>query len=539
MTQDPWLAVGKSLAISASRLVPVTGVQPAVEALCGLITLCENVTANRHATRQLCQKCHDLLLAVEKYQPTPPAMLQEAFDDVKKTIEDVKNRAATWSQLSRRSAFVRQKQIQKGIEECRGEISDCFMRYQLASGAETTQWQAEFSAKAQTDHEELRDYICEIHRGQAVLEEVTRKYGETNIQTGEVIMRNMEEMNARLWEQKQDQKDLMRKMQEILAEVSKGSSRDEDQVAGLSRNLYEVQSATKILLPVPNLISGEITDIETQAVARTATIDIYRGRYLQGPTVAIKVVRAVEGDEDTMRRFLREADMWEKIWNIDKGTYILPFYGFSQADERRPYIVSPWQENGTALVYVKKNDARVDYRKLILNIAHGIRVLHCLMDFPVVHGDIQAANILIDNGGNPLLADFGLSKMVEDMTGVPLTQSNKGTNLYRWFAPEIFINNGTMSLASDMYSFAMTILELFTHVHPFPQIKHSLEVMMNVAKGENPERPTEERVVERGLDDKMWQLMTECWNREPSARPGIEEVLASLEGQMVKPSDDV
>ncbi|KAJ8077706.1 hypothetical protein PM082_002139 [Marasmius tenuissimus] len=122
-------------------------------------------------------------------------------------------------------------------------------------------------------------------------------------------------------------------------------------------------------------------------------------------------------------------------------------------------MASLWQDDGTALVHVKKNDAQIDYGKLTRNVAHGIHVLHCQMDPPVVHGDIQAASISINAEGKPLLADFGLRKMVEDMTSPPFTQSKGAANLYRWFAPEIYIGNGAVCLASDVYSFAMTVLE--------------------------------------------------------------------------------
>ncbi|KAK1216148.1 hypothetical protein PQX77_021227 [Marasmius sp. AFHP31] len=518
MPQDPWLEIGKKLAISVSKVAPVPGLQPAVEALCGFITLCEGVIANRHATYQLCLQCHSLLEAVQKYQPKPPSTLEEAFDNVAKTIEGVKNRAAMWSQLSWGRAFVRQKQIQEGIEECKDEILDCSIRFQLASGAETNRWQADFLAISRKDHVELVDFLSEIQNGQVIVEALMREYGERGIQGQEGITKEIQEV-----------KEMMRVMQHSLAELSKGTSKKEDQVAGLSQNLYQLQITTKVLLPEPNLVSGEITGMEKRAVAGTATVDVYRGQYLQREKVAIKVVRAVEGDGHTMRRFLREVQIWEKIWSIDQGTHILPFYGFSQVDEGRPYMVSPWQENGTALAYVKKNDADVDYRKLIRNIAHGIHVLHCQMDPPVVHGDIQAANILINAEGNPLLADFGLSKMVEDMTSTPFTQSNGAANLYRWFAPEIYIGNGAVSLSSDVYSFAMTVLELLTHTHPFAQFRHPPEVVLSVANGRNPKRPTHPRVKERGLDDNLWKLMEECWDRTPSARPGIDEVLQRLE----------
>ncbi|KAJ8077726.1 hypothetical protein PM082_002159 [Marasmius tenuissimus] len=520
--QDPWLVLGKSLAVFAAKASPVPGLLPAAEALANLLTSCESADeiANRHSTSRLCLQCYNLLLAVWKDEVKPPTTQQKAFDDVKKTIESVKNRAAAWNQLPWRRAFIQQKQIQEGIEQCKNEILDCFIRLQLASGAERTQWQTDFSAAVRDDHEELVAFLCEIQKGEVIVEEVTREYGPRSIR-GQVE-------EGVTWEI-QEVKKIMQMMQQLLAELSNGSSKKEDQVVGLSQNLYQLQTTTKTLLPDPNLVSGEISGIEPRAVAGTVTVDIYRGRYLHRETVAIKVVRAVEGDGNTMRRFLREVQIWNKIWSIDQGTYILPFYGFSQVDEGRPYLVSPWQKNGTALGYVKKNDAQVDYRKLIRNIAYGIYVLHHLMDPPVVHGDIQAANILINAEGNPLLADFGLSKMVEDMSSVQFTQTNGAANLYRWFAPEIYIGNGAVSLASDVYSFAMTVLELLTHNQPFAQFKHPPEVVLSVANGRNPKRPTDAKVKERGLDDDLWTLMEECWNRTPSARPGIDNILKQLE----------
>ena len=110
------------------------------------------------------------------------------------------------------------------------------------------------------------------------------------------------------------------------------------------------------------------------------------------------------GDE----RFLREGGIWRKIWDEDRGRYILPFYGACHDDGPYPYMVSPWMSNGDALSYVKKYPY-VD-RKMIVGtceicvfgsvahthripqvrrIADGLRLLHTQKP-PIAHGGIKA-----------------------------------------------------------------------------------------------------------------------------------------------------
>ena len=73
------------------------------------------------------------------------------------------------------------------------------------------------------------------------------------------------------------------------------------------------------------------------------------------------------------------------------------------------YVVSPWMDYGDAISYVNKYPY-VNRKRIIHRIAKGIKLLHSYNP-PIVHGDIKGANILINPKGNPLLADFGLSKV--------------------------------------------------------------------------------------------------------------------------------
>ncbi|KAJ7819707.1 TKL/TKL-ccin protein kinase [Mycena olivaceomarginata] len=371
-----------------------------------------------------------------------------------------------WLQSNIVQGFLRQGEIAKDIERCHQILTDCWGSVQQI---ETDDWKAQFKLETEKDHRELVAYL---------------------------MMGN----NLRTANQQHN---------------------------GLSSNLYDLQFKSGELLPDLHLRSGEVIRVGQFPVSGTGATDIYEGLYLGREKVAIKVIRAVNANEHSERRFNRECDMWKKLWKIDQGQHVLPFYGFCQEDGPFPYMVSPWQANGTVLTYVKREGDKIDYLELVKGVALGLQVLHS-MDPHVIHGNIQASNIVINGRGQPLIADFGLSRIVEDITGIPFSQSREAPDPYRWFAPEVCIGQGVFFLSSDVYAYGMTVLEILTHERPYNNVKHITEVLMRAAKGEKPLRPTADKVIRRGLDDDMWALLCLCWATEPSHRPTIQQVLDLL-----------
>ncbi|KAF9257179.1 kinase-like protein [Marasmius fiardii PR-910] len=514
MPPDPWLGHAKSMIQTAAGLAPVPGLKEGVDALCAFIGLCEDVSENRNAIRELCKQCYRLLIKVEKYQPQPgPNTRGRAFQVVTRCITDVHDRVKKWAKTSWLGSLVHLKAIKNDLEASRGQIAECFLEFQLAVAGDTGQWQADFAAAVQADHEEVIAYLSEIQDGQEIVKELIRDYGDKILLEQKIELREMTEK-------------IMKFMQESMGDLKTSST---NQYVAISKILHDLQTSEKTLLPNLHLVSGEITDVENQAVYATASMDIYRGCYLHREKVAIKVIRVVNANEKTDRRFRREGEIWKCIYNMDHGRYILPFYGFGQGIDLRPFMVSPWQENGNALSYVKENDMRVSYKQMIIDIAEGLKLLHTLVKpRRVVHGDIRAENIFINSQGNPLIGDFGLSKMVDDMTDTPFTQSNSAANLCRWFAPEVYTEEGIISFASDVYSFGMTVLELYTHEYPYSKIKHPQGVVLVVAKGQTPPRPNDAEVSRRGFDENIWKLLLECWSPMASARPTITDILERL-----------
>lgn len=145
---------------------------------------------------------------------------------------------------------------------------------------------------------------------------------------------------------------------------------------------------------------------------------------------------------------------------------------------------------------------------------------------PIVHGDIRGVNIVINESGDPLLADFGFSRIVQDLTGVAITESCGMLDSYRWAARELLVG-GNLTLKADVYAFGMTVLELMSHREPWSQVRFPFHVVAKVSDGERPLRPSDKETVSRGLDDRLWELLESCWE-EFENRPTMSEVLRKL-----------
>lgn len=64
---------------------------------------------------------------------------------------------------------------------------------------------------------------------------------------------------------------------------------------------------------------------------------------------------------------------------------------------------------------------------------------------------------------------------------------------------------------------------------PFKHIKKSSNIPKALMKGDRPQRPTDQAVIDRGLDDRLWDLMTRCWAQDPKDRPDILQVSGELD----------
>ena len=127
----------------------------------------------------------------------------------------------------------------------------------------------------------------------------------------------------------------------------------------------------------------------------------------------------------------------------------------------------------------------------------------------IIHGDLKTDNVLVDEQGVPALADFGLSKMLEDHS-MWMTSATSAPGTTRFKAPELLSGNeASVTATGDIYAFAMTCLvgdgfrpscsvatltagpqEILSGHAPFPECRNDGAVVNAVLyQGKTPERP--------------------------------------------------
>jgi serine/threonine protein kinase len=196
---------------------------------------------------------------------------------------------------------------------------------------------------------------------------------------------------------------------------------------------------------------GEFGDYELlEEVGRGGQGVVYRAHQKSlNRTVALKVIGlGYWAPEAHVKRFRREA---EAAASLDHSG-IVPIYEVGERDGSC-YFSMKFVEGGQLDEVVKREPMSI--QRAVELIAKVARTVHYAHEHGILHRDIKPGNILLDVEGEPLLADFGLARLVEAESTVTRTREVMGTPSY--MAPEQAVaNNADVSSATDVYSLGAT-----------------------------------------------------------------------------------
>jgi hypothetical protein len=185
---------------------------------------------------------------------------------------------------------------------------------------------------------------------------------------------------------------------------------------------------------------------------------VYRAYHAElARTGAVKVLQAISPDADSTARFRREARSIAQM----RHPNILNVFDFGEY-EGTPYMIVEFVAGGTLLgrMHQKPLEHSIALRYL-RGIADALDYAHAI---GVVHRDVKPANVLLGTEDDPILADFGLAKLLQGSGVRSMTGVTTGTPAY--MAPEQ-VTGSQVGPPADMYSLASIAYEMLTGFIPF------------------------------------------------------------------------
>ena len=179
--------------------------------------------------------------------------------------------------------------------------------------------------------------------------------------------------------------------------------------------------------------------------------------------VAIKVVNLGAGEPELQVRFIREAQTAARL----EHSHIVRVYDYG-VERDINYVVMQFLNGGSLAERMRQAAFQGHSRASLPEIALLLEHLGGALDYAhlhgVVHRDIKPQNIMFNNQGQAFIVDFGIAKILTDVSNMTGTSTTVGTPSY--MPPEQW-GDEPLTPAADQYALAVVTYQLVAGRLPF------------------------------------------------------------------------
>ncbi|KAK1269945.1 Cysteine-rich receptor-like protein kinase 2 [Acorus gramineus] len=254
---------------------------------------------------------------------------------------------------------------------------------------------------------------------------------------------------------------------------------------------------------------------------------VYKGVLSDGREVAVK--RLFLNTTEWADQFFNEVNLINRV----RHKNLVKLLGCS-IDGPESCLVFEYCYNKSLDSFIFDSNRNLDWKSrfdIIQGVAEGLSYLHEESDIRIIHRDIKASNILLDDKLKPKITDFGLARSFgEDQTH--LSTGVAGTVGY--MAPE-YIIHGQLTEKADVYSFGILVLEIVTGKRctgvGIQAGQYFLLKIWNNYKSNTVESIIDDRIYVASLKDEMLHVVHVgllCTQATPNNRPTMARVVEML-----------
>ncbi|CDP00812.1 unnamed protein product [Coffea canephora] len=183
---------------------------------------------------------------------------------------------------------------------------------------------------------------------------------------------------------------------------------------------------------------------------------VYKGKLDDGREIAVK--KLSQSSRQGKKEFMNEAKLLARVQHRN----VVNLLGYcAHGPEKLLVYEFVANESLDKLLFKSSGRDALDWNRrhdIIVGVAKGLLYLHEDAHSCIIHRDIKASNILLDDKYLPKIADFGLARLFNE-DGTHVNTRAAGTNGY--MAPE-YVMHGNLSIKADVYSFGVVVLELIS-----------------------------------------------------------------------------